>query len=70
MAPGTTPAAARAHLRYKYDALLKHDQIGTAEDFIDKAATKSSLSGLAYKVRCPGGPELSSGQWLRDALAT
>jgi hypothetical protein len=61
--------AAKAHLQYKYDALAKHDQIGTAEDFIDKAATKSSLSGLAYKVRCAGGAELSSKQWLRDALA-
>lgn len=60
---------AKAHLRYKYDALVKHDQIGTADDFIDKAATKSSLSGFAYKVRCAGGPELASSQWLRDALA-
>jgi hypothetical protein len=60
---------AKAHLRYKYDALVKHDQIGTADDFIDKAATKSSLSGFAYKVRCAGGPELASSQWLLDALA-
>jgi hypothetical protein len=61
--------AAKAHLRYKYDALVKRGQVGTAEDFIEKAATQSSLSGLAYKVRCAGGPEVSSSQWLRDALA-
>jgi hypothetical protein len=61
--------AAKAHLRFKYDALVQHDQIGTAEDFIEKAATKSSLSGRAYKVRCADGQELSSNQWLRDALA-
>ncbi|MCJ7451103.1 MAG: DUF5329 domain-containing protein, partial [Steroidobacteraceae bacterium] len=47
--------AAKAHLRYKYDALAARGQINSAEDFIEKAATKSSLSGRAYKVRCAGG---------------
>lgn len=61
--------AAKIHLRYKYDALAGHGQIRTADDFIEKAATKSSLTGIAYRVRCAGGPELSSNQWLRDALA-
>jgi hypothetical protein len=61
--------AAKLHLRYKYDALVGYGQIRTADDFIEKAATKSSLTGIAYKVRCAGGPELSSSQWLRDALA-
>ncbi len=60
---------AEAHLRYKYDVLVAHDQIETADDFIEKAATKSSLSGRAYKVRCPGSPEMTSTRWLRDALA-
>jgi hypothetical protein len=57
-------------LRYKYDALVTRGQIKTADDFIDKAATTSSLTGRAYKVRCAGGLELSSGQWLREVLAT
>jgi len=61
--------AAKAHLRYKYDALVQHGQIRTADDFIEKAATKSSLTGIVYKVRCAGGPEIPSSQWLRDALA-
>jgi hypothetical protein len=61
--------AAQIHLRYKYHALVGYGQIRTADDFIDKAATKSSLTGIAYKVRCAGGQELSSYQWLRDALA-
>jgi hypothetical protein len=59
---------AKAHLRYKYDALVQHGQIRTADDFIEKAGTKSSLTGIAYKVRCAGGPEIPSSQWLRDAL--
>jgi hypothetical protein len=61
---------AKAHLRYKYDALVQHGQIRTTDDFIVKAATKSSMTGLAYKVRCAPGPEIPSSQWLRDALAS
>jgi hypothetical protein len=61
---------AKAHLRYKYDWLTQHGEIATTEEFIDKAATKSSLSGRAYKVRCAGGLELSSSQWLLNALAS
>jgi hypothetical protein len=60
--------AADGHLRYKFAVLAAHDQIETAEDFIEKAATKSSLSGRAYKVRCTGSAELKSSQWLREAL--
>ncbi len=60
---------ARIHLSYKYDVLADHGQIKTVDDFIDKGATKSSLTGMAYKVRCAGGQELSSRQWPRDELA-
>jgi len=59
---------AQAHLRHKYQMLAAGDQINTAEDFIEKAATKSSLSGRAYHVRC-GGEVVTSSQWLRDVLA-
>ena len=60
---------ARAHLRNKYQLLAAADQITTAEDFIEKAATKSSLSGRSYQVRCGGGEAVTSNQWLRDVLA-
>ena len=60
---------AQAHLRDKYQMLAAADQISTAEDFIEKAATKSSLSGRPYEVRCGGGEALTSNQWLRKALA-
>jgi hypothetical protein len=59
---------AQAHLRYKYEALAAADRILTAEDFIDKAATKSTLSGQPYKVRCSGGEPKTTSEWLRDAL--
>ena len=60
---------AEAHLRYKYEMLAERDRINTAEDFIEEAATKSSLSGQPYQVRCGGHEAVSSEQWLRDALA-
>jgi hypothetical protein len=60
---------AQAHLTYKYQMLAARDQINTAEDFIEKAATKSSLSGRPYQVRCGGGEALTCNQWLREALA-
>lgn len=59
---------ARAHLRDKYEMLAATDQINTAEDFIEKAATKSGLSGRPYQVRCGGGEAVTSNQWLRDVL--
>lgn len=59
---------AQAHLRYKYEALAAADRILTAEDFIDKAATKSSLSGQPYEVRYGGGKPETNSEWLRGAL--
>jgi len=62
--------AALAHVRMKYEYLLAQDEINTAEDFIDKAATKSSvLFGQPYIVRCDGDPPVRSSQWLSDELA-
>jgi len=60
---------AQVHLRGKYDYLAKRNLIQTAEDFIERAATKSSLSGMAYSIQCNGGPVVTSNQWLREALA-
>jgi hypothetical protein len=60
---------ARAHLRDKYDYLLARNQIDSAEDFIEKAATKSSLSGRPYEIRCKDGIVVSSNVWFRNVLA-
>jgi hypothetical protein len=59
---------AQAHLRAKYDALAASGQIKTAEDFIEKAGSKSSLSGLPYQIRCGGGTASSTKQWFDAAL--
>lgn len=61
--------AAQEHIRDKYKYLAAKNQINSAEEFIEKAATKSSFSGLAYAVRCNGGSPLTSNRWLRDELA-
>jgi hypothetical protein len=61
--------AAQAHLRDKYKYLVTGNQIITTEDFIEKAATKSSFTGEPYKVRCNGGATVTSNQWLRAELA-
>jgi hypothetical protein len=59
---------ARQHLEMKYDALASRGMIGKAEDFIDRAASKSSLSGQKYQIRCEDGKTISSGQWLSEEL--
>jgi Family of unknown function (DUF5329) len=60
---------AEAHLRDKYARLATIDYIETAEAFIDQVATRSSLSGRAYAVRCGQLPGISSSGWLYELLA-
>lgn len=59
---------AEDHLRYKYQWLVQRGEISTAEDFIEKVATKSSLSGQPYKLRCSGGPVMTANDWMRIVL--
>jgi len=60
---------AAAHLRDKFDVLMLRGQIARTEDFIERAATRSSLSGLPYAVQCAGSESVTSERWLRDRLA-
>jgi hypothetical protein len=59
---------ARTHLQSKYEVLAAKDRIKTAEEFIEKAATRSNVSGLNYQVRCSGGKPSASAEWLRAVL--
>lgn len=59
---------ARRHLQRKYEYLLKRDLADTAELFIERAASKSSLSGRAYQVRCPGQPVQPAAAWFKARL--
>jgi hypothetical protein len=58
---------ARAHLEKKLHYLEGKNRVNSAEDFIDLAATKSSMSGRAYEVRCSEGVEPAS-TWLKREL--
>lgn len=61
-------AETRRHLARKYEEVRRTQTLTSAEDFIDGVATRSSASGLLYRVRCPGAAELPSGQWLHALL--
>jgi len=59
---------AQSHLQMKYDYLAKRGRIHSVEDFIEGAATKSSLSGEAYQVKCPNRQPVKSAAWLVEQL--
>ena len=54
------------HIVQKYDHY--RDDIKTTEDFIDRSASRSSLSGLSYKVLCPGKEARPTADWLKEEL--
>ncbi len=57
---------ARDHLEMKYNRVKK--RIKTADNFIDRIASKSSMSRKPYEVHC-GDIKGPAQQWLRAALA-
>ena len=59
---------ARSHVINKYEWLKERGKIESAESFIDNAATRSSLSGEAYLVQCPGAAAMPSAAWLKSEL--
>ena len=60
---------AQAHLRSKYEALASRNLINSAEDFIDRGASESSISGKPYEIRCGECTSVNTGPWLHDVLA-
>lgn len=59
---------AHAHIAKKYGYLVEKGLADTAEDFIQRAASQSSMSGKTYRVRCAGVASLPSAQWFADEL--
>lgn len=59
---------ARAHLERKQAALSRQKWTGSAEDFISTAASKSSMSGKPYLVRCAKSGTTPSSVWFRAEL--
>ncbi|KGM54396.1 hypothetical protein N800_02800 [Lysobacter daejeonensis GH1-9] len=63
-----TAAEASAHLRRKYDYLLKKGLVTSSERFIQLAASRSSLSGQPYHVRCGDAAPVESSTWFGRRL--
>ncbi len=61
-------ATAARHLREKYEVMLRRDLITTAESFIERAASRSSMSGQPYLVRCAPAASVPSGNWFGAEL--
>ena len=59
---------ARDHLQRKLDYVTKRTTLTSAEQFIELAATRSSLSGQAYQVQCGEAPAVASSAWLLEEL--
>lgn len=59
---------AQLHLRDKFNYLVSWKHVDTTEQFIERAATESSITSRAYMVRCKGGPTITSKKWLGDEL--
>ncbi len=59
---------ARVHLQKKYDYLRKRGMADTAELFIERGASKSSMSGKPYRVRCPGKAVDTAAHWFGQRL--
>lgn len=60
------PKDAESHLRMKYRRGKRY--ASSAENFIERLASKSSMSGKPYWIECPGGPRHRSGDWLTARL--
>jgi hypothetical protein len=54
------------HIRKKYG--YGKDKIETPEQFIEYAATRSSVSGKPYLVKCGNDDAQASADWLRKEL--
>lgn len=60
--------AATGHINDKYQYLLGKNKIASTDDFIEGAATRSSMSGKAYLVKCGNAEVVESGTWFRSEL--
>lgn len=60
--------ASRAHVETKYRFVQDRNLVGSAEEFIDKAVTASSVTGVAYQVRCGSAAPVASATWLKAEL--
>lgn len=61
-------AQARNHLQRKYLYLAERGRLGSAEEFVSLAASKSSITGEPYLIRCGAAAPVTSAAWLDGEL--
>ena len=61
-------AEARTHLMRKLQYLEDRNLVQTTEQFIDRAAAQSSMSGKPYQVRCGNEAPMESRTWMTKEL--
>ncbi len=54
------------HMKKKYQYFKK--KINSAEQFIELSASKSTMSGKPYFIKCPGAKQKQSRIWLLEEL--
>ncbi|KAF7962358.1 hypothetical protein AWV80_22830 [Cupriavidus sp. UYMU48A] len=59
---------AAAHLQRKYNYLAERGAVTSTEAFIDLGASRSSISGKPYWVRCASAEPVPSAEWLTSEL--
>jgi hypothetical protein len=59
---------AQAHLVRKLDYLVNKNAVASSEQFIERAATRSSVTGQAYTVRCGKESSVPGSVWLAREL--
>ena len=63
-----TAAEAKTHLLRKLKYLEDRDLVQDTEQFVERAAATSSITGQDYLVRCARGTPVSSRSWLLAQL--
>ncbi len=61
-------AEAKRHILRKLDYLEGKRTLQSTEQFIELAASQSSISGKPYVVKCGSAPAVPSQQWLLTQL--
>jgi hypothetical protein len=65
-----TVKAAVEHINIKFQYLIKKGLINSTEQFIDRAASKSSMSGKPYVVKCGESEPVKSSVWFKRELTS
>ena len=62
------PYDAMQHIKKKYRYLIKKGLIDSTEQFIDRAASRSSISGKPYTVKCDRVEPIETSTWFTEEL--